>query len=156
LNLRSLAQIAVLAGTVSYALGGAWARLRLSGLAPEVAAAGMLTASALVMVPIALAYDGPPRLDLSPLTWLAIAYYGLIATAGAYLLYYRVLRAAGAGNLLLCTLLIPPVAILLGATVLGEELRSGAYAGFGILTIGLLILDGRVLQWLRPISLKIL
>ena len=48
-------------------------------------------------------------------TWAAIGYYALIATACAYLLYYRVLAMAGAGNLMLVTLLIPPVAITLGA-----------------------------------------
>lgn len=145
-DLRSLAQIAVLAGTVCYALAGAWARVRLTGVAPQLAAAGMLTASALVMVPLAWLVDGPITLDLEPRTWGAIAYYALAGTALAYLLYYRVLATAGSGNLLLCTLLIPSVAILLGAVVLGEDLHPRAYLGFAILSVGLLILDGRLLR----------
>ncbi|MEM1066762.1 MAG: DMT family transporter [Pseudomonadota bacterium] len=145
-DIRSLAQLAVLAGTLSYALAGAWARAQLSDQPPQVNAAGMLTGSALVMIPAALLVDGPIRLDLAPITWAAIAYYALIATAFAYLLYYRVLAMAGSGNLLLCTLLIPPVAIVLGAAVRGEELAPGAYAGFAILGAGLLILDGRLLR----------
>lgn len=145
-DLRSLAQLAVLGGALSYALAGAWARVTLAGLAPQVAAAGMLTASALVMVPAAIWLEGWPSADLAPRTYLAIAYYAIIATALAYLLYYRVLAMAGSGNLMICTLLVAPVAILLGAVVLGEALRPQAYLGFGLLALGLMVLDGRVLR----------
>lgn len=141
-DLRSSAQLAVLGGALSYAFAGAWARSTLRGLAPQVAAAGMLTGSTLVLLPAALILDGVPRLALAPGTWGAIAYFSLIATAGAYLLYYRVLALAGSGNLMLVTLVIPPVAILLGALVLGETLRPQAFAGFALLAAGLLVLNG--------------
>lgn len=141
-DLRSTAQIAVLAGTVSYALASAWARLKLSDLPPQIAAAGMLTASMIIMFPAALIFDGPIRFDLQPITWLAIGYYSIIATACAYLLYYRVLAMAGAGNLMLVTLLIPPVAIVLGAVILDEALPPRSFAGFALLGLGLLALNG--------------
>ena len=152
IDVRSLAQLAVLAGTLSYALAGAWARVALAGLRPEVAAAGMLTASAVVAVPLAWSVEGRPSLALAPVTWAAVAYYSLAATAFAYLLYYRVLAMAGSGNLLLCTLMIPPVAIVLGALVLGEDLRPAAYGGFALLAAGLLVLDGRLLPRRRAIE----
>ena len=152
LDVRSLAQLAVLAGTLSYAFAGAWARVALAGLRPQVAAAGMLTTSAVVAVPLAWAVEGRPTLALAPVTWAAIAYYALAATAFAYLLYYRVLAMAGSGNMLLCTLPIAPVAIVLGAVVLGEELRPAAYGGFALLALGLLMLDGRVLRRRRAIE----
>jgi drug/metabolite transporter (DMT)-like permease len=142
-DLRSTAQVAVLLGTVSYACASSWARIRLGHLPPQVAAAGMLAGSTLVMLPTALIVDGSPNFDLQPVTVLAVAYYSLIATAGAYLLYYRVLGMAGSGNLTLVTLLIPPVAVVLGATVLNETLNPHAYAGFALLALGLLILNGR-------------
>ncbi len=141
LDLRSTAQLAVLAGAFSYALASAWARVRLGDLRPEVAAAGMLTGSTLILLPLALFVDGPVSFDLQPVTWGAIAYYAIFATAGAYLLYYRVLAMAGSGNLLLVTLLIPPVSIVLGAVVLGESLVPRVYAGFALLAFGLLILN---------------
>jgi drug/metabolite transporter (DMT)-like permease len=73
----------------------------------------------------------------------------LVATAFAYLLYYRVLAMAGSANLLLVTLVIPPVAIVLGAWVRGEALPPHAFAGLGMLATGLIVLDGRVLRWRR-------
>lgn len=144
-DIRSMGQLAVLAGTISYALAGVWARKRLRGLAPQVAAAGMVTGASLIMLPLAWTVEGPLTLALAPRTWAAIAYYAIVATALAYLLYYRVLAMAGSGNLMLCTLLIAPVAIVLGAVVLGEALPLRAYTGFAILALGLLILNGRLI-----------
>ena len=148
-DIRSLSQLAIMGASVSYAFAGAWARVAFKGLTPQVAAAGMTSASALFMLPTALLVEGPPDLSLTPQTWAALAYLAVMATALAYLLYYRVLAVAGSGNLMLVTLLVAPVAIALGAIVLGEDLRPQAYAGFALLALGLIVLDGRILARLR-------
>ncbi len=148
-DLRSLAQLAVIGGTVSYALASVWARKRLSDQPPQVAAAGMVTGASVIMLPLAWVVEGPLTLDLQPRTMMAIGYYALIATAFAYLLYYRVLAMAGSGNLMLVTLLIPPFAIVLGALMLNEALRPAAYGGFALLALGLLVLDGRIWRLFR-------
>ncbi|MFV2053402.1 DMT family transporter [Aliiroseovarius sp. YM-037] len=145
LDLRSLAQLAVVGGTISYAFASVWARMRLSGLRPEVAAAGMLTGSSLVMVPAAFLIDGVPSFALSWQATLSVGYYVVFATAGAYLLYYRILATAGAANTMLVTLIIPPVSIILGALVLSEALPPNVFAGLALLILGLVILDGRLL-----------
>ncbi|MFO6463698.1 DMT family transporter [Jannaschia sp. KMU-145] len=150
-DIRSLAQLAVVGGTVCYALAGVWARLRLKGLAPQVQAAGMLTGSTLVMVPAALWIDGLV-IPTQGATWLAIFYYAVVATALAYLLYFRILAAAGSGNTMLVTLLVAPVAIVLGALVRDEVLAPSVYLGFALLALGLVILDGRLLRRRRRTS----
>jgi len=149
LNLRSLAQLAIIGSSISYAFAGAWARTVLKGLTPQVAAAGMTSCAALFMVPVALLLEGPPSLSHMPATWAALAYLAVMATATAYLLYYRILVVAGSGNLMLVTLLVAPVAIALGTIVLGEDLRPQAYMGFALLAFGLIILDGRLIARLR-------
>jgi drug/metabolite transporter (DMT)-like permease len=148
-DITSLAQLAVIGGTLSYALASVWARKRLGGQPPQVAAAGMVSGATLIILPLAWAVEGPLTLDLAPRTLAAIAYYALAATALAYLLYYRVLAMAGSGNLMLVTLLIPPFAIGLGAFLLEESLRPAAYTGFALLALGLLILDGRIWRLLK-------
>ncbi|MBY8975638.1 DMT family transporter [Rhodobacteraceae bacterium NNCM2] len=150
LDLRALGQLAVLGGALSYAFASVWAKLTLRGQPPMVAAAGMLTASSLVMLPFAWITEGRPSLDLRLDTWLAIGYFSAFATTIAYLLYYRILAMAGAGNLMLCTLMIPPVAILLGSMFLDEELTPQVYAGFALIAIGLMVSDGRLLRGVRP------
>ena len=52
-------------------------------------------------------------------------------------------------EVLLVTLIIPPVAILLGALVLGETLHPRAFAGFAVIGLGLLVLNG-TLRWPWP------
>jgi drug/metabolite transporter (DMT)-like permease len=148
-DLRSLAQLAVIGGTVAYAAAGVWARKNLVGMPPQLAAAGMLTGATVIMLPLVYFVEGLPTFDLKPRTLVAIGYYAVIATAAAYLLYYRVLAMAGSGNLMLVTLLVAPIAITLGAVVLGEKLSANAFVGFVILAVGLIILDGRGWKALR-------
>ena len=144
LNPQSLGQLAVLGATVSYALASVWGRLQLRGVPVELNALGMLTMSAVMMPPLAILVDGPPRLDLSAQAWGAILSLSVIGTAAAYLLYFEILRIAGAANTMLVTLMIPPVAIALGAAFLGETLSPSAWIGFGVIAAGLAVIDGRI------------
>lgn len=153
-DITSLAQLAVIGGTISYAFASVWARVKLGDLPPQVAAAGMLTGSSLVMVPAAFLIDGPPSFALSETAYGAIGYYVIFATAGAYLLYYRILTAAGSANTMIVTLLIPPVSIVLGAIVLNESLSPNVYTGLALLALGLIVLDGRLLLRQSAVSGK--
>lgn len=83
--------------------------------------------------------------------WLAILGLALISTALAYILYFRILSTAGATNLLLVTLLIPVSAVLLGTAVLGEQLELKHMLGMGLISIGLLAIDGRAAQMLSRV-----
>lgn len=145
-DLTSLGQLAVLAASVSYACAGIFARRFLGGQPPEVAAAGMLSASSLVMIPTALTLEGVPTFDYLPQTWVALLYLGLVGSALAFLCYYRALRLAGAGNVSLVTLMIAPVSVVLGALIFNESLTGSDYAGFLLLASGLLVIDGRLLS----------
>ena len=69
---------------------------------------------------------------------LAVASTGL-----AYLMYFRILARAGAGNIALVTLLVPVSALALGALVLGERLGLAQGLGFGLIALGLAIMQGR-------------
>ena len=148
-DVRSLAQWAIIGASLSYGLAAVWARLTFKGLDPIAAATGMLTGSSLIMVPLAWVIDGAPQFDLMTVTWGAALFLGVAASAVSYLLYYRALNLAGSGNLSLVTLMIPPIAVFWGWLVLGETLSLNAFAGFGIIAIGLILIDGRVLKRLK-------
>lgn len=146
LDITSWGQIAMIGAAVSYAISSAFARVALQGVRAEVSAAGMLTASALVMVPLALWHDGVPTFEYGAAGWGALAYLALMSSALAYVIFYRVLALAGAGNLQLVTLLVGPVAVAMGAVVYGEALAVSDYVGFGIIAVGLLLIDGRIVR----------
>lgn len=155
------AQLAVLGAAISYSLAGIFGRrFAQSGIKPVITATGQVTASSLVLIPLAVFYDKPFTLPMPGVEiWLAILGLALISTAFAYILYFRILSTAGATNLLLVTLLIPVSAILLGTALLGEQLELKHMLGMGLISIGLLSIDGRAVQiisriWNRKASLQ--
>lgn len=150
LDPQSTAQLAMLGAALSYAFASAWGRARLTDVPPQAAALGMLTASAAVMLPTAYLIDGAPRLALAPQTWGALGYLALGATSLAYLLYYRVLGMAGAANLMLVTLLVVPIAVVLGVLVLDERLARADYIGFALIALGMVVIDGRAIRLFNP------
>ena len=148
-DLKSLGQIACIGATISYAFAGVWARKRLVGVSPAVSSAGMLTGSTLVMIPLVLWYDGWTDWSFTMQTWVSLFYIVIVATVVAYLLYFRVMASAGASNTLLVTLVVPPVAVILGAVVLSEELPLRSYIGFALIALALAIIDGRLWKLAR-------
>ena len=149
-DIQSLAPLAVLLAGLSYSLAGVWAKLRLSGQAPEMNALGMIMGSSLLLIPTALWLDGPPSLDLMASTWTALLVLATLCTSVPYLLYFNILKRAGSGNLMLVTLLIPPIAIGLGVIFLKESLQGTALMGFALIALGLTIIDGRFWVLFRP------
>ena len=81
--------------------------------------------------------------------WGAILGLAFSSTALAYTIYFRILATAGATNLVLVTFLIPVGAILLGTAFLDESLEAAHLAGMAILCVGLAVIDGRPIAWLR-------
>ncbi|MEM1346233.1 MAG: DMT family transporter [Pseudomonadota bacterium] len=141
------AQLAVLGAALSYAFASVFARrFRTLGLAPEATAAGQVTASALLLAPLALVIERPWTLPPPPIEVIgAVLALALASTALAYGLYFRILARAGATNLMLVTFLIPPSAIALGWLVLDERLVWVQGVGLLLILAGLACIDGRLL-----------
>ncbi|SHK64687.1 EamA domain-containing membrane protein RarD [Shimia gijangensis] len=147
-NPSNLAQIAILGATLSYAFAGVWGKTALAGQPPLMNALGMLIGSTVLMIPIVLVFDGPPSLSLSAGVWGALIGMAVLSTALAYFLYFAILVRAGAANLLLVTLLIPPFAIGLGVLFLGEQMEREAWIGFAVIALGFAVTDGRLFSFL--------
>lgn len=143
------AQLAIVAASLSYALGSLFGR-RFRGLDPMVIATGQLASAAVLMLPVALALDRPWTLPPPGVpVWAALAGLAVASTALAYVLYFRILAAAGATNILLVTFLVPPSALLLNAVFLGERLDAGQLLGMAMIGLGLAAIDGRLAGALR-------
>ena len=149
LGINVIAQLAVLGAALSYAIAGIFGR-RFQDAPPLITATGSLTCSALVAMLLSLIIDKPWRfLPFEPATVWSIVGMGVLSTALAYAIYYRVLAAAGATNLLLSTFLIPVSAALLGMTFLSERLNPRHFVGMALIGIGLAAIDGRLFTLLR-------
>lgn len=152
---RLLPQLAILGAALSYAFAGVFGRrFRALGLQPLQTAAGQVSASTLMLAPVALIVERPWTLPMpGPATLAAVLALALLSTALAYILFFRILATAGTTNLMLVTFLIPVSAILLGALVLGEVPQMRQFAGMALIGAGLLAIDGRVAAlWRSPAS----
>ncbi|HYU96490.1 MAG TPA: EamA family transporter [Sphingomicrobium sp.] len=151
LGSSALAQLACVTAALCYALAAVWARrFRAMGLSPMSVTTGQLSAGALMIMPLAFIIDKPWTHAFPPLSaWGAIVALALFCTAFGYVLYFRLIDSSGATNALLVTLLVPPVAILLGALFLGETLAVQDFLGLGLIALGLAAIDGRALSLLR-------
>ncbi len=145
-----LAQIAILGAALSYAFAGIYGRrFARMGISPIATATGQVTATAIMLMPVALILDRPWTLGMPSMSvWAAMAGLALLSTAFAYILYFRILSTAGATNVLLVTLLVPISAILLGVLFLGESLEPRQIAGMALVVAGLAAIDGRVMRYL--------
>lgn len=137
-----------LMAALSYALAGVWGRrFRRLAVPPVATAFGQVTASSVLLAPVWLAIDRPWTMEVPSLgACLAIVGIAALSTALAYLIYFRILASAGATNLSLVTFLIPVSATILGVVFLGEDLLPRHIAGFGLICLGLVAIDGRLLR----------
>ncbi len=141
-----LSQIAVLGAALSYACAGVFGRrFRAYGVDPVVTAAGQVSASCIILLPLTLWLETPFSLPLPSTTTLAaLVALALLSTAVAYILYFHILAKAGATNVLLVTFLTPVSAILLGTLILGDHLTPVHLAGMVMIGLGLTVIDGRL------------
>ena len=146
-----IAPFGILGGALSYAFAGIFGRrFTVLGIVPTVTAAGQMTASTVMLVPMALIVDRPWLLETPSLhAWAALIGIAVLSTALAYVLYFRILATAGATNVLLVTFLIPVSSILLGAKLLGEKLGANDLLGLMLIGTGLAAIDGRLFNLLK-------
>lgn len=143
------AQLAVIAAALAYAFGSVFGR-RFAGLPPLLTAAGQTSGSSLLLLPLVLVLDQPWSLAPPPVpVWLAIAGLAFLCTSLAYVIYFTILKRAGATNLVLVTFLVPVSAILLGVSFLGETLEPQHLLGMAAIGVGLALIDGRLIRFLR-------
>ena len=138
----------ILLSGLSYAFAAIFAKVRLQNIQPEVAATGMLTMSTLILSPFIFLFYGNEALSLNIISMSYSLLFAVICSVLAYFIYFKILLSTGAGNLLICTIIIPPSAILLNAILIGESITFNELIGLVIITFGLLILDGRLKKFI--------
>jgi drug/metabolite transporter (DMT)-like permease len=143
-----LAEAAILGAALCYATVSVFSK-RLRGVPPVVLAMGQLAFGAVGVLPAVLIFDSPlsrPGPDL--VASASVLGLALLSTALAFIVYFEILRTAGATNVMLVTLLVPASAIMLGCLILGETLEMRHGFGLALVACGLLIIDGRLARFL--------
>lgn len=131
-----------LVGAALYGVAAAYARRRLGTVDPGVLSAGSLCGAAIALLPLAIWQW--PTASPSPLAWLSAIVLGLVCTALAYILYFRLLRNVGVARATTVTFLIPVFGIAWGALLLGEPVTWGLIGGCALVLAGTALAVGRV------------
>ncbi len=148
LNLQGFGQLAVICAAISYGFSVVWGK-RLSSNTPNVNATGMLLCSSLTLLPFVLIFE--PNFSVSPSysALFSVLSIGVLSTALAYILFFKILSSAGATNISQVTLLVPVSAIFLGAVILGERIEFIHIIGMMCIFVGLMCIDGRLLRRMK-------
>lgn len=148
LGARFWAQLAVVGAAVSYSFAAVVGRKYLKGQPAIVSAAGQLAAAAVLMAPLSLLFNAPWRLAPSWTAVGALLCLSLLGTSLAYLLYFYLLKNAGATNTSLVTYLLPLTGLLWGALLLAERVQGRALAALLLILAGVTLSGGWLLK--RP------
>jgi drug/metabolite transporter (DMT)-like permease len=141
--LASRAVLGVAAGLCAgfcYGLAGCYTRKYLHMLSSSVLTAGSVGAAALLLVPPAAVLW--PTVTPPAGAWVAALVLGLLCTAAAYLLYFRLLRNVGAARAMTVTFLIPVFGILWGALFFDEPLGGRLLVFCGVVLAGTALAAG--------------
>jgi len=144
-----LGKYLIIIATVSYGFAGVWGKLRLHNLSPIIAATGMLTVSTIILTPYAIINHLEEIYSLNFYIFKYAFIFAIICSVFAYFLYFKILESAGAGNLLICTIIIPPSSIFLNAFFLDQNITTNEYLGLVVIVLGLIILDGRLFKKIK-------
>lgn len=137
-NATGWAVLACLLATLCYGISASFTKRYLAGLPSLVSATGSQLGAAIGLVPLAWWFwpDQPVSLN----AWLSVVALGVLCTAVAYILYFRLIERAGPARALSVTFGIPVFALLYGVLLLGEEVTSW------MLVCGLVIVIGTSLS----------
>jgi drug/metabolite transporter (DMT)-like permease len=129
-----LGSLAILAAAALYALSGFVVKGAYRGLDPVATSFISTTTATVLTLPAALATapDALPGLRAS----LAVLALGVVGTALAFVVFYRLIAEIGAGRAALVSYLAPGVALLYGALLLDEAITWAAIAGLVLILSG--------------------
>jgi drug/metabolite transporter (DMT)-like permease len=138
--------LAVVAAAFCYAAGALYAQHHIAGVPVLVFSTAQSVAGALVLLPFGIAQLPAETPGWKPIA--SVLALGVAGTAVGTLMYYRLVSLHGSGRASLVVYLLPPFALLYGATILNESLTAQKLIGL-VLILGGVALGSGVVYWRR-------
>jgi drug/metabolite transporter (DMT)-like permease len=144
MGLTLLAMGACLLATLCYGLAASFTKRHLAGIHPMATAAGSQVGASLVLVLPTLWFW--PQQPVSGTAWWAVIALGLLCTAVAYVLFFRIIEAAGPAKALTVTFLVPVFALLYGVLFLSETITGWTLICGAVILVGTALSTG-LMRW---------
>jgi drug/metabolite transporter (DMT)-like permease len=132
--------LAVVLASLSYAAANLYAPARFPHTSPLVVGTTTTFWAMVILIPVAL-FQLPDHMP----SWKAlasVAALGLLGTAFATLILYRMLNTYGSSRTSLVTYLLPPMALFYGVTILDEQIHLNAVLGLVLILAGVALGSG--------------
>jgi drug/metabolite transporter (DMT)-like permease len=144
MGLTLLAMGACLLATLCYGLAASFTKRHLAGIHPMATAAGSQIGASLALVLPTLWFW--PQQPVSGTAWWAVIALGLLCTAVAYVLFFRIIEAAGPAKALTVTFLVPVFALLYGVLFLSETITGWTLICGAVILVGTALSTG-LMRW---------
>ncbi len=138
-------QLAVTGSSLSYAVAAIYAR-RFSDQSALLTAACSMTMATILMAPVSIVIDRPWDLMPSQSAMWSIAALGVLSTALAMIIYFRLVKTLGAVGVTSGSYLRAGFSVLLGVLFLGESLNLSLIIGFLLILLSVAIVLGQI-RW---------
>ena len=129
-----LGGLAVVLASLGYAVGGFIVKHRLSELKPLGMTVAVMSASTVMLAPLALASFPSEPPDLGPLA--AVAALGVFGTGVAFVIFFSLIARVGPAKSFLVAYLAPGFAVFYGAALLDETITAATVAGLVLILAG--------------------
>lgn len=136
------AVLACVGATLLYGTAASVTKRYLVGVSPLAVAAGSQFWASAMLAPLAVAFW--PAQTPGATAWLAVVLLGVLSTAVAYVLYFRLIAHVGPASAISVTFLIPAFAALWGWLFLGESITATMVAGCAVILLGTALTTGQL------------
>ncbi|GBF27087.1 putative inner membrane transporter YedA [bacterium MnTg02] len=137
------AQLAVLSGAMLYGLAAIYGK-RFADLPPSVTAACTMIWAAVILIPMSLVIDRPWTLSPSGASVCAALALAIFSTAGALIIYFRLIKTIGSMGVASQAYLRIGVSVLLGMILLGESVDWSVVLGLLAVAMSVAIINGHL------------
>jgi drug/metabolite transporter (DMT)-like permease len=135
--------LAMLLAAILYAGSAVFARRKLKGLPIETQSLGQMIAAWLFITPLTAVVEAPLSPPEQSLTWMAIAWLGILGSCVGTLLYYSLINTVGPTRTTLVSYVFPLVGVLLGVLFLNEQPDWRLLVGGGLIIGGIVMVNRR-------------
>ena len=139
---NTLAAFASVLAALCYGLSAVLMKKKLAGVDPVAVACGSMVVAALVLLPVSFLLW--PATAPSAGAWGMAIVLGVLCTAAAFVLYFRLIAAIGPSRAITVTFLIPVFGVVFGALFIGEKISASMLVGGLVVALGTALSTGLV------------
>jgi len=129
-----LGGLAVVIASLGYSIGAFIFKHRLTEARPLGVVACVMSASALLLLPAALATAPSEAPGLGPAA--AVTALGVLGTGAAFVIFYALIGSVGPARTMIVSYLAPGFAVIYGALLLGEQITVATVLGLALILGG--------------------